>query len=82
MATDTTLHLQHCLDRLRAGDMAARQELVSSACQRLLRLTRKMLHADGRLRRWQETDFKSGRMLRSLRLERLKTRVSFLHRTM
>lgn len=56
MAVDTTLYLQQCLDRLRAGDEAARDELVNSACERLRRLTRKMLHADGRLRRWEETD--------------------------
>src|SRR5438874_7547035 len=53
---DTTLQLQQCLDRLQAGDQAARKELVNSACQRLLRLTRRMLRADGRLQRWEGTD--------------------------
>jgi RNA polymerase sigma-70 factor (ECF subfamily) len=56
MATDTTLYLQQCLDRLQAGDEEARKELVNTACERLRRLTRKMLRADGRLRRWEETD--------------------------
>lgn len=56
MAENTTVHLQRCLDRLREGDQAARQELVNAACQRLLRLTRKMLRAEGRLQRWEETD--------------------------
>ena len=56
MAANTTHQLQKCLDRLQAGDEAARKELVNLACQRLLRLTRKMLHADGRLQRWEETD--------------------------
>jgi RNA polymerase sigma-70 factor (ECF subfamily) len=53
--SDTTVRLQACLDRLRAGDEAARAELVNVACDRLIRLTRKMLRADGRLRRWEES---------------------------
>jgi RNA polymerase sigma factor (sigma-70 family) len=56
MAVDTTVQLQRCLDRLRAGDETARKELLNRACERLRRLTRKMLHADGRLKRWEETD--------------------------
>lgn len=56
MAANTTLHLQQCLNRLQGGDEAARKELVNAACQRLLRLTRKMLRADGRLQRWEQTD--------------------------
>src|SRR5260370_13000493 len=53
--SETTVHLQTCLDRLRAGDESARAELVNAACERLARLTRKMLNADGRLRRWEES---------------------------
>lgn len=48
--------LQQCLDRLRAGDPSAREELVRRACDRLDRLARKMLHANPRVRRWEETD--------------------------
>jgi RNA polymerase sigma-70 factor (ECF subfamily) len=51
----TTQRLQRCLDRLRAGDEAARAELLEAACERLTRLARKMLRADGRLRRWEDT---------------------------
>jgi RNA polymerase sigma factor (sigma-70 family) len=51
----TTIRLQGYLDRLRAGDAAARSELLSAASERLTRLARKMLKADGRLRRWEET---------------------------
>jgi RNA polymerase sigma factor (sigma-70 family) len=56
MAADTTLHIQQGLDRLQAGDEAARKELLNIACERLQRLTRKMLRSDGRLKRWEETD--------------------------
>src|SRR5260370_29895513 len=56
MTANTTLRLQHCLDRLRAGDEAARKELLNASCERLLRLTRKMFRADGRLQRWEQTD--------------------------
>ena len=55
MSGTTTLLVQHCLDRLRAGDEAARAELLQVACERLTRLARKMLRADGRLCRWEET---------------------------
>jgi RNA polymerase sigma-70 factor (ECF subfamily) len=50
-----TIRLQRCLDRLRAGDPAARRDLLGAASERLLRLARKMLRADGRLRRWVES---------------------------
>jgi RNA polymerase sigma-70 factor (ECF subfamily) len=48
--------LQGWIDRLQAGDAAARDELLGRACERLRRLTRKMLKDYGRLRRWEETD--------------------------
>jgi RNA polymerase sigma-70 factor (ECF subfamily) len=48
--------LQECLDRLRAGDAAAREELLARACDRLGRLARKLLRADPRVGRWEETD--------------------------
>jgi RNA polymerase sigma-70 factor (ECF subfamily) len=56
MPGETTLHVQRCLDRLQAGEEAARRELIDIACGRLTRLARKMLHADRRVRRWEETD--------------------------
>lgn len=56
MTGNSTTHLQHCLDRLQAGDGAARDELLNAAGARLTKLARKMLRADGRLRRWEETD--------------------------
>jgi RNA polymerase sigma-70 factor (ECF subfamily) len=53
--SDTTLRLQGCLDRLRAGDEAARRDLFDVAGDRLRRLAHKMFRADDRLRRWEET---------------------------
>jgi RNA polymerase sigma-70 factor (ECF subfamily) len=55
--SETTVQLQGCLDRLRAGDALARQELFQLTCNRLTCLTRKMLHGGyGRLRQWEETE--------------------------
>jgi RNA polymerase sigma-70 factor (ECF subfamily) len=68
MAEETTLLVQQCLDRLRAGDAAAREELLARACARLTRLARKMFHADGRLRQCEQTDdVFQGAMLRLCR---------------
>lgn len=53
---NTTLMVQSCLDRLRAGDPAARDELISVAADRLRRLTRKMFADCDRLRRWEDVD--------------------------
>jgi RNA polymerase sigma-70 factor (ECF subfamily) len=55
MSEATTIRMQRCLDRLRAGDPAARRDLLGIASVRLRRLARKMLRADGRLRRWVES---------------------------
>jgi len=55
MADQSTAHLQRCLERLRAGDSTARAELLNSACERLQRLTHKMLQDYPRVRRWEET---------------------------
>jgi RNA polymerase sigma-70 factor (ECF subfamily) len=66
--SDTTIHLQGCLARARAGDEAARKDLINTACERLTRLARKMFRADGRLRRWEETgDVFQNAMLRLCR---------------
>jgi RNA polymerase sigma-70 factor (ECF subfamily) len=52
----TTAQLQLWIDRLRAGDAAARDHLINSFCSRLLQLTRKMLRRYPRVKRWEETD--------------------------
>ncbi len=53
--TDQTVVIQKCLDRLHAGDESAREDLIRSACNRLERLTRKMLRRWDRVRRWEDT---------------------------
>ena len=49
-------NLQKWIDRHKAGDASARDELVNHACARLLRLTRKMLKSYPAVHRWEETD--------------------------
>jgi hypothetical protein len=51
-----TVQIQGWLDRLRAGDESARAELLNCACERLTRLTRKMLKGYPRVKRWEQTD--------------------------
>src|SRR5689334_21022545 len=51
-----TVQIQGWLDRLQAGDESARKELLNCACERLTRLTRKMLKSYPRLKRWEQTD--------------------------
>jgi RNA polymerase sigma-70 factor (ECF subfamily) len=68
MADFPTVHLQQCLDRLRTGDAAARKDLINCACDRLQRLTRKMLNDYRGVRRWEETgDVFQNAMLRLCR---------------
>jgi RNA polymerase sigma-70 factor (ECF subfamily) len=55
-ASDQSVRVQGWLDRLRAGDESARNELLNCACERLTRLTRKMLKGYPRLKRWEQTD--------------------------
>jgi RNA polymerase sigma-70 factor (ECF subfamily) len=55
-AADTTTEIQLRLDRLRAGDESARDELLNLACGRLRRLARKMLRSYPNVRTWEETD--------------------------
>jgi RNA polymerase sigma-70 factor (ECF subfamily) len=50
---DTTL--QHWLDRHRAGDPAARNELIRHSQERLRLLTRQMLRGYPTLRKWEDT---------------------------
>ena len=49
-------HIQICLDRLRAGDESARDELIHLVCGRMERLARKMLRRFPGVRRWEMTD--------------------------
>lgn len=51
--TDTAI--QGLIDRANAGDPASREALLEHACDRLQRLTRKIFHSSGDLRRWEET---------------------------
>jgi RNA polymerase sigma-70 factor (ECF subfamily) len=55
-ASDQSVRVQGWLDRLQAGDESARNELLNCACERLTRLTRKMLKGYPRLKRWEQTD--------------------------
>ena len=48
--------LQALIDRTAAGDAPAREALIDHACDRLLKLTRKMFHSHAKLRRWEQTD--------------------------
>src|ERR1051326_1878602 len=51
-----TTQMHHWLERLRAGDLAARDELLRSVCPRLEHLARKMLRRYPSVQRWAETD--------------------------
>ena len=53
---DEPKRLQHILERLQAGDEAARKELVAGASEPLRRLAHAMLRDYQRLKRWAETD--------------------------
>jgi RNA polymerase sigma-70 factor (ECF subfamily) len=71
MSHDTTAELGALLERLRAGDAAARDLLIARASGRLRRLSRRLLGDFGRLRRYEDTDdvLQSAvlRLLRALR---------------
>lgn len=55
MSQSESVRLQVALDRLAAGDAAARDDLIAAACARLERLARKMLRDYPGVRRWEET---------------------------
>ena len=55
-ATRQSEQLQIWIDRMQAGDPTARNELLGHACERLRRLTRKMLKGFARVKRWELTD--------------------------
>lgn len=52
----SSTQIQLRLDRLRAGDESARDELLKVACDRLGRMARKMLRGYPGVRRWEQTD--------------------------
>jgi RNA polymerase sigma-70 factor (ECF subfamily) len=51
-----TAQLERWVDRHAQGDEAAREQLLRAACDRLLRLTRKMLRDFPEVHRWEQTD--------------------------
>ncbi len=51
-----TAQLNHWIDRIRAGDVAARDDLLRAVCARLEKLARKMLQRFPSVKRWAETD--------------------------
>src|SRR5947209_2507699 len=64
----TTTHVRNCLDRLKAGDESARQELFRHCGARLQRLAHKMLRGYPGVRRWEETgDVLQNALVRLLR---------------
>lgn len=69
MAEATTIVLQRLIDRLRAGDASARDDLFRHAGDRLHLLARKMLNSQfGRVRRYEESgDVVSAASVRLLR---------------
>jgi RNA polymerase sigma factor (sigma-70 family) len=56
MSVSTDTQLQRLVDLARSGDGKANELLINHACDRLLRLTRKMFHGYPGLRRWEQTD--------------------------
>jgi RNA polymerase sigma-70 factor (ECF subfamily) len=48
--------IQPLVERLMAGDMSARDELIEATCDRLLRLTRSIKHGYGAVGRWEQTE--------------------------
>ena len=69
----TTLHLQGCLDRLRGGDPAAREELLRHSQERLRKLTHRMLSRFPAVHRFEQTDDVLQNVL--LRITRMLDRV-------
>src|SRR5262245_51322154 len=73
--------MQTWLDRLRAGDESARDELLRHVYGRLQRLARKLLHGYPGVRRWDQTDDvlqnELVRLLRALRVVRSATAREF-----
>jgi RNA polymerase sigma factor (sigma-70 family) len=69
MSDASSTELQGLIDRLRAGDRAAREGLIARSCDRLRQLTRAILKDFARVRRLEETDdVLHGAVLRLLRM--------------
>src|SRR5262245_39233249 len=51
-----TAQLHHWVERLQAGDLAARDELLRSVCGRMEFLARRMLKGFPNVKRWADTD--------------------------
>jgi RNA polymerase sigma-70 factor (ECF subfamily) len=51
-----TVLIEGWIARLKTGDDQARKELINCACDRLTRLSRKMLRGFQRVKRWEATD--------------------------
>jgi len=56
MTVGTDTQLQKLVELAKSGDGTANELLINHACDRLLRLTRKMFHGYPGLRRWEQTD--------------------------
>lgn len=54
--TGSDTHIQGLLDQSLTKNPAAKDALLHHACDRLLKLTRKMFHSHPGLRRWMQTD--------------------------
>jgi RNA polymerase sigma-70 factor (ECF subfamily) len=79
----TTQQVDQWIKLLRQGDRAARDALLASAGERLLKLTRKMLRLSSDVRRWEQTDdvFQNAmmRLYRSLEEVELQDARHFFH---
>jgi RNA polymerase sigma factor (sigma-70 family) len=56
MSSGAATPIQTCLDALRAGDPAARAELLRISRERILLMTRRMMAKYAAVRRWEESD--------------------------
>lgn len=54
--SENTIAVQACLDRLNAGDLEVRGELMEFAFERLGRMTKKMKNDFDRIGRWEQTE--------------------------
>jgi RNA polymerase sigma factor (sigma-70 family) len=54
--SDSLMQMQGWIERLQAGDAAARDALLGAAGERLRQLAHRMLQTYPRVRRWEETD--------------------------
>jgi hypothetical protein len=60
MSVGTDTQLQGLIDLAKKGDKGAKSLLVDHACERLLKLTRKMFRGFPGLRRWEQTEVDPG----------------------